>query len=290
MARRLTWSRRSNANIESTYPLLLDSVTFGYEPHVATVSDITGRFAPGRICALIGPNAAGKSTLLRLMLGQLRPWSGSIKLAGVEVGELDERQRAAVVGYVPQQGQVSFAFTVEQVIAMGRFALGRSDAAVDRAIEQCYLQPLRRRIFSRLSAGQQQRVMLARAMAQGDATGQAMLLDEPVSAMDLRHVHQTMVWLGQLRDRGLAIVVVLHDLNLATRYADDVWLLHEGRLAAAGAWQAVLTSTILEPVYGVKLSTVAHKGDERPVFIVDDVATISNSECGLSSAAIDEPG
>ena len=265
-------------------------MTFGYERDVAAVAGITGRFAPGRICALIGPNAAGKSTLLRLMLGQLRPWSGSIRLAGSDVCQLDERQRAAAVSYVPQQGQVSFAFTVEQVIAMGRFALGRSDAAVGGAIEQCNLQPLRRRVFSHLSAGQQQRVMLARAMAQGDGRGQAMLLDEPVSAMDLRHVHQTMVRLSQLRDRGLAIVVVLHDLNLATRYADDVWLLHEGRLDAAGAWQAGLTPTILEPVYGVKLSTVAHKGGGRPVFIVDDVATISNSERELPSAAIDQPG
>ena len=256
-------------------PVDLEDVSFGYVPGQAVISHLSARLEPGRLCAMIGPNAAGKSTLLRLMLGQLVPWSGRVGLCGSQVAAWPPRRRAALVSYVPQQGTVGFAFTVEQVVSMGRFALPATGSVVEHVLALCDLSDLRHRVYRELSAGQQQRVTLARAMAQCGDGGKVMLLDEPVSAMDLWHVHTTMRRLIALRSGGLAVLVVLHDLNLAARYADDVWLLHEGRLAASGSWQQVLDPVVLEPVYGVALQTVAAQPGRRPLFIVDPEDTMS---------------
>ncbi len=255
----------------------LQGVSFGYEPGVPVIRSVTAELRPGRVCALIGPNAAGKSTLLKLMLGQLDPWEGAAELAGRPVSALTPMQRAALASYVPQKGAVSFAFTVRQVVAMGRYALGGSDAAIDRALAVCDLSDLRNRVFAQLSGGQQQRVLLARAVAQSAGDGRVMLLDEPASGMDLWHVHQTMRLLTRLAQaeappRGsgeaggarLGVLVVLHDVNLAARYADDVWLMDSGGLVASGTWQEVLEPKLLESVYGVRFQPMQAPTPENP--------------------------
>jgi len=282
----------------------LRGVTFGYQPGVPVIRSVTAELAPGRVCALIGPNAAGKSTLLKLMLGQLDPWEGVIELAGRPVSSLTPGQRAGLVSYVPQKGVVSFAFTVGQVVAMGRYALGDAEEAVDRALAVCDLTDLRDRVFAELSGGQQQRVLLARAVAQSAGAGRVMLLDEPASGMDLWHVHQTMRLLGALAKGdgggpderggpgGPGVLVVLHDVNLAARYADDVWLMDAGGLAAAGPWREVMQPKLLESVYRVRfqpmqapeehasgvpgpgIPTAGTRPDKRPVFWIDPADTI----------------
>ncbi len=282
----------------------LRGVTFGYQPGVPVIRSVTALLQPGRVCALIGPNAAGKSTLLKLMLGQLDPWQGTAELAGQPVAALNPMQRAALASYVPQKGAVSFAFTVRQVVAMGRHALGESDAAIDHALAMCDLSDLCDRVFAHLSGGQQQRVLLARAVAQSAGTGRVMLLDEPASGMDLWHVHQTMRLLTQLAHAdtshrgsqepkssgepgGPGVLVVLHDVNLAARYADDVWLMDFGGLVAAGPWQQVMQPKLLETVYGVRFlpmqppskpsTDIPADGtppSERPVFWIDPADTI----------------
>ncbi len=254
--------------------LHLRDVRFGYEHGAVIVDGVTAALRPGRMTAMIGPNAAGKTTLLRLMLGQLQPWSGQVEWDGRVVGELYPSQRARRMAYVPQRGGVSFAFTVRQVVEMGRFAQPARPRAVDEAMRRCDLAPVADRIFAHLSGGQQQRVMLARAMAQlADAVpGRVLLADEPVSSMDLLHVRQTMDHLRHLATEGVAVLVVLHDLTLAARYADDVWLVDGGRLLASGPWQAVLTTQVLDPVYGVELTAVTVPGSDRPVFVVAPAA------------------
>ncbi len=262
----------------------LDGVWFGYEPGRAVVKGLSARLCAGRVCALIGPNAVGKTTLLRLILGQLLPWSGSLTLAGRPVASWSGRQRAACISYVPQHGRVSFAFTAEQVVAMGRFALPADAGAIEQAIEACHLRLVRQRVYAQLSAGQQQRVLLARAMAQAGGRdpdpGPAgvMLLDEPVSSMDLRHLHRTMRLLVQLSRSGLAVLVVLHDLNLAARYADDVWLMRDGTLAASGPWSQVLRPDLLEPAYGISVRPLDTPVAGRPMFFVDEHDTLNNHQ------------
>jgi ABC-type cobalamin/Fe3+-siderophores transport system ATPase subunit len=316
------------AGLTGTGPVAaLRGVGFGYEPGAPVLGGVSAELRPGRVCALIGPNAAGKSTLLKLMLGQLDPWEGSIELAGRPVASLSPRRRAALASYVPQKGGVSFAFSVRQVVAMGRFALGDDGGAVDRALWLCDLADVQHRVFAHLSGGQQQRVLLARAVAQSHGSGRVMLLDEPAAGMDLWHIHQTMRLLVRLARgeaggghaasegggpdggpgvgpgggpgggpaaAGPGVLVVLHDINLAARYADDVWLMDRGALAAHGPWHEVLLPERLEPVYGVRLraiqapapgvqggsgSTAASPGagtlaEKRPVFWIDPADTI----------------
>lgn len=247
----------------------LDAVRFGYERGRAIVEGLSASLSGGRLTVLLGPNAAGKSTLMRLMLGQLKPWEGVVSVCGRPVSALSVRERAAMVSYVPQRATVGFAYTVEEVVEMGRYASASPRSAVDEAMEACDLTGVRGRIFAELSFGQQQRVLLARAMAQAAGGGRVMLLDEPGSAMDLWHVHQMMGRLKTLAAQGMAVLVVLHDLNLAARYADDVWLMDEGKRVAGGAWDRVMRAEVLEPVYRVKLEAVAGAEGGRPVFRVE---------------------
>jgi iron complex transport system ATP-binding protein len=249
--------------------LRVEDVTFGYEAGAAVLRGVRGELEAGRMTALVGPNAGGKSTLLKVMLGIERAWSGRVTMDGRDVRAWRAGERAAALSYVPQRGGGSFAFTVRQVVEMGRLMLVPDAAAVEAALAACDLTDLGPRVFSHLSGGQQQRVLLARALAQAAGRGRALLLDEPVAGMDLWHAHQTFGQLQRLARAGLAVLVVVHDLNLAARYADAVWLLHEGKLAAAGSWDVVLRPQLLEPVYRVRIEPLRREGDERPVFLVE---------------------
>ncbi|QQE10989.1 ABC transporter ATP-binding protein [Planctomycetota bacterium] len=262
--------------------LNVKDVHFTYPQTTSPVlTDISLSLRTNRICALIGPNAAGKSTLIKLMLGQLSPTQGSITLGSHSVSSLPPIDRAKHICYVPQRGSLSFAYTVRQVVEMGRFALGKSEAAVNWALELCDLKPQENKIYAELSGGQQQRVTIARALAQSytDPASspsqnpasklKVFLLDEPGSNLDLWHVQQMMNVLKERADAGFAVLVVLHDLNLAARYADDVILLNQGNLVAAGPWDTVLQKHILEDVYRVHLHQVHSEHTNRPMFFVD---------------------
>ncbi len=182
--------------------LAVQDVHFAYETDQPILRGLTGRLSAGRLGVLIGPNAAGKSTLLRLILGQLEPHAGDIQVAGEAVIAMSPRRRASVMSYVPQRAGVGFAFNVDEVVTMGRYAQPAAPEAVERALVACELLGLRRRVYSQLSFGQQQRVLLARAMAQASGGGRLMLLDEPGSAMDLWHVHHMMAVLRNLTRGG----------------------------------------------------------------------------------------
>jgi iron complex transport system ATP-binding protein len=254
----------------SVEPIIsLQSVRFGYD--VSPVVDgVSAALQAGRVTALIGPNAAGKTTLMRLMLGLLKPWSGSVRIESRPVYALKPATRAAMVSYVPQRPGVRFAFSVRQVVAMGARDRSARDAArrVDEAIERAGLASLADRVLTELSGGQQQRVLLARAEVQSAVNGKAMLLDEPGSHLDLRHRHGMMRRLRELAEGDLAVLVVLHDLDLATRYADTVWLMDRGKLAAAGPWRDVLTPQTLAPVYGMRFEQIERRND-RPILVAE---------------------
>ena len=266
--------------------LALDNVSFAYHHSQPVVEGITARLAPGKLTCIIGPNAAGKTTLLRLMLGQLTPHAGRITLDDRPIARLGPLALARRLAYVPQRGHVSFAFTVRQIVAMGRFAAGPDAAAVDHALAQCDLAHLADRVFNHLSGGQQQLTMIARALAQAAPpqtrnpqsetrnASQALLLDEPAASLDLWHVHRVMQLMRRQLAPTRAIAIVLHDLNLALRYADDVWLIDAGRLAAAGPWHEVMTPAALEPVYRVRLEPVASDPGRRPLFRIEPGDTL----------------
>lgn len=250
-------------------PVVSHDVTFGYETGRPIVRHISMQLEPGRLCVLIGPNATGKSTLLRLLVGQHTPWSGSVTLADRRVDRMAPSQRAQRISYVPQRSAVHLAFTVRQVVEMGRHTLPPHPHAVDQALETCDLMPLGDYVYAKLSVGQQQRVLVARAMAQAAGQGRVMLLDEPASAMDPYHLHQVMGLLVGMARSGMAVLVVLHDLNVAVRYADTACLMDQGQIVASGPWHSVLRPGVLEPVYRVRIQTVSDPRHDRPVFRIE---------------------
>ena len=254
----------------------LDQVCFGYD--VAPVVDgVTTQLASGKLTALIGPNAAGKTTLMRLVLGLLRPWSGTVQMDGRDIAAMPAPQRARLLSYVPQRPGVRFAFTVRQVVAMGANGLPRrvADDRVEQVIEQAGLTDVAERVMMQLSGGQQQRVLLARAEVQS-TSGRAMLLDEPGSHLDLQHRHGMMRRLRELAGQGMAVLVVLHDLDLAVRYADDAWLMDRGGLVSAGPWDGVLTPELLGPVYGLSLEQI-DRGTDRPLLAISESLDVTMS-------------
>jgi len=243
-------------------------LSFQYAPGRPILWNVSVTLEPGRITAIIGPNGAGKTTLLRVLLGLLKPATGSVALDGADVMELSTLERAARIAYVPQRMELAFGFDVASVVRFGCLSAARPrrEEAARRALERVGLAARARDPLSSLSAGQQQRAALARALAQieNSAGARALLADEPVSAMDPRHAHLAMRTLADLADRGLAVAVVLHDFALAARYARDAVVLDEGgSVAARGPFREACTPEILERVFKVRFErAVTSSGGE----------------------------
>ena len=237
----------------------------GHRPVLRGVSAV---FEPGALTAVVGPNGAGKSTLLRLLLGVIEPTGGACTLDGVATGSMSAGARAARVAYIGQRPAVS-GFGVREVVAMGRHAVGRDDAAVERAMEAAGVADLAARPVNELSAGQLQRVSLARALAQlaggGERGGGVLLADEPAAALDPRHAVEALTVLrglarggGMAGQQGVAAVVVLHDLHLASRFADRALVLRaDGTVAACDAADRALAPETLREVFGIGFERVA---------------------------------
>ncbi|MHC5024662.1 MAG: ABC transporter ATP-binding protein [Planctomycetota bacterium] len=232
--------------------IVVESLTAAYGTR-PVLHEVSLAARAGRITAVLGPNAAGKSTLLRCIVGTLRPRVGSVLIEGRSVHDLSPRDRAARLAYVPQRSLVAAAFTARDVIRLGRYALPPDDRRIAAAIARLDLDGEASRPFAELSVGQQQRVVLARAVAQVGTDGH-LILDEPMAAMDLRHVREGLGVLRDLAASGATVIMAMHDVSLAALVADDVWLLDGGRVAAAGEAPAVLTPGRLEGVFGVPFS------------------------------------
>jgi iron complex transport system ATP-binding protein len=176
-----------------------------------------------------------------------------VKLDDRDVHHLRPRTLASRIAYVPQRSIVSAAFTVRQVVELGRYALPPDAKGVDRAIGRLDLREIEHRPYRDLSVGQQQRVTLARALAQltGNESQSVLVLDEPTAAMDLQHAAQALRLLRELAERGCTVVLAMHDLAMAALAADYVWLLQSGRLVAAGVPCEVLEAERLRQVFGV---------------------------------------
>lgn len=238
--------------------LEIRDLAFSYARGCPVLPGISHAFAPASLTAIVGPNGAGKSTLLKLMTGMLTPESGGVFVGGEAIASLSASQRASKLVYIPQRSAIAFPFSVRQVVAMGRYAAGESprSAAVDRALDMAEIRELADIPVGNLSIGQQQRVTLARAIAQidrGDGTPGAMVLlaDEPVSALDPAHAVHAMKALRQLASRGLSVVAVLHDLGLVMRWADRALLLDaSGKIAASGPVHEALTPEQAARVFG----------------------------------------
>jgi len=250
--------------------LAAEGVSFGYRRGRPVLRDLSVRFEPGAVTAVVGPNGAGKTTLLRLLLGLRRPDTGRVMLDARAVGSLTARERATRMAYVPQRSRLGFAFTVREVVRHGRFATPGDGVgtAVETAMREVGVESLADEPFEMLSAGQQQRVLIARAIAQlaapcPDGETRVLAADEPLSALDPKHAMETAGLIRSLVARGpaLAAVVVLHDLTAALRFADRAALLDgSGRLAALGPVESTLRPEVLESVFAVPFARVQGDG------------------------------
>ncbi|ANK82513.1 MAG: hypothetical protein TEF_18235 [Rhizobiales bacterium NRL2] len=226
------------------------------------------RLNGGSLLAVVGPNGAGKSTLIRCLSGDTSPEGGMAELDGRPIGgygAADLARRRAVVG---QEQHLAFGFSVMEVVLLGRIAhagrSGRDDdlAAAAAAIGAMGLEALAERDFRTLSGGEKQRCHLARALAQlwpfagATARGKVLVLDEPTNNLDLRHQYGLMDQVRRMADSGLGVIAVLHDLNLALRYADRVAVLCDGRLAGWGPPTETMTGALLSEVFGLELRRI----------------------------------
>jgi ABC-type cobalamin/Fe3+-siderophores transport system ATPase subunit len=249
------------------------SIRAGYDQRLILDGvDLTLR--PGQLMCLLGPNGAGKSTLVRCLCGLIELHSGSLQIHEQAISMLSPASRAQKIGFLPQEINPSFNFRVDQAVALGARVAGHGHwfqkqagpetvAAVDRALALVDALHLRDRELDALSGGERRRVLLASVLAQEP---QFLLLDEPTAMLDLEHQVTLFEALAELTQSGLGVLVVTHDLNLAARWADEIVLLRDGRVAAQGNAAEVLTRPNLEAVFGPRFELLQAK-DGSPAVV-----------------------
>jgi iron complex transport system ATP-binding protein len=233
---------------------------------------------PGELLALLGPNGAGKSTLLKALAGELQPVAGRATLDGRDLATWPAAALARRRAMLPQQNHLAFGFSVEAVVALGRSAHAEHASRVDdrraigAALAAVGLAGFARRDYRKLSGGEQQRVHLARALAQIWEEGRLaepryLLLDEPVSSLDPAYQQTVLRTARSMADRGCGVVISLHDLNHAAAFADRVLLIANGRFVAEGTPAEVLTPQRAGEVYGLPMLALAHPETGAPVLL-----------------------
>ena len=250
--------------------------------------EVSCEIAPGEVLGVVGPNAAGKSTLLAALTGERSPVCGEVSIGGRALGAHDARELARARAVVRQRSEVAFDLTALDVVLLGRFAhRGRGDAREDveaahAALDEVDLGGVAERPYGHLSGGEQRRVQIARAFAQVAASGargrpganegarpggaRFLLLDEPLANLDLCHQLEVLALLRRKAAEGLGVAVVLHEIGLAGRACDRVLVLHEGRVADEGPPAEVLTPELLARVFRVEATV---RADTRAGLVID---------------------
>ncbi|WP_223457830.1 MULTISPECIES: heme ABC transporter ATP-binding protein [unclassified Pseudomonas] len=237
------------------------------------LANINIELRPGEVLGVLGPNGAGKSTLLAALCGDLATSVGTVRLDERPLADWPGQERAKRLAVLPQSSSLNFAFSVNEVVGMGRLphASGRVRDAeiVAEALKAADALHLAGRSYLALSGGERQRVHLARVLAQlwPGAEGQTLLLDEPTSMLDPLHQHTILQAVRDFAERGAAVLVILHDLNLAARYCDQLLLLQQGLPHAYGPPAEVLTAEALAAVYGLEVLIHQHPERGHPLII-----------------------
>lgn len=243
--------------------LTASNITFRVGSKVL-ISDISATFAPGRLHLIVGPNGAGKSTLVKVLARLLRPQTGTVGYEGVDVAQANEAELARRRAVLSQAIEIAFPLTVREVVMMGRYPhfSGRpgptDERIVDEVMQHFDVTEFKDRYYQTLSGGERQRVNFARVLAQlwrDDAVDSCryLFLDEPLTFLDIRHQIDFMKRIRSFTDDADVVTVgVVHDLNLAARFADQIVMLNGGRIVAHGTPSEVLTTERIEQVFGVE--------------------------------------
>jgi iron complex transport system ATP-binding protein len=229
------------------------------------LNDVTLAVQRDACTAVLGPNGSGKSTLLRVLLGVIKPATGTVRYDGKGLAEWSRGEMARSIGVVPQGEVAPFPMTARELVGMGRYPYlgpwrreGVEDiAAIERAMARCDVVQFAGRMIDTLSGGERQRVRIARALAQEPA---ALVLDEPTASLDLKHEMAIAELVRSLATAGTTVLFVTHNLSLAARYADRVVLMDEGRLVADGVTAEVMTAERLDAVFGWPVELVRTAG------------------------------
>ena len=259
--------------LDATHALAAEQIQVQYAPGLPRIlAEFSLALMPGVFTGVIGPNGSGKSTLIRALSRALKPTQGAVLLEKMDLyGAYSARSAAQTIAVVPQDTAVSLDFTVRDIVRMGRAHLPprlfasetpADEQIVTEALDAAGIEDLAARAVTTLSGGERQRVLFARALAQQP---RVLLLDEPTASLDLRHQAETLTLARSLaHENGLAVLAVLHDVNLASAYCDHLILLQSGEIVASGTPTEVLTAENLAQVYGARVWVRPHPITRRP--------------------------
>jgi iron complex transport system ATP-binding protein len=249
-------------------------IAFSYDG-ARVIDGVSFSVADGEFVGVIGPNGSGKTTLLKLLSKVLHADSGSIRIKGREISRISNRELARTIAVVPQESNVLFPFTVREIVLMGRYphlgalAFERQEdmRIAEEMMKTTDVAQFAGRLITEVSGGEKQRVIIARALTQEPA---AMLLDEPTAFLDIKHQMEVHELLKSLNEkRGMTIMCISHDLNLAARYCRRLILLDRGRVAADGTPREVLTQENISRVFGVNALIQQHPRTGAPIVMPD---------------------
>lgn len=243
--------------------LQVTNLTWGPSPARPIIENVSFEVRPGSVTIIVGANGAGKSTLLRSIYRVQRPQQGQVLLDGDDIWRMKPQQVACKIAAVLQETPSDFPFTLREVVAMGRtphlsglFSTSRGEEAIIAAmLERLELAQFAERQFAGLSGGEKQRALLARALVQEPCL---LILDEPTNHLDIRHQLEI---LAELRKLEITILATLHDLALASSIADQIVVMHEGKIIASGAPESVLTPAIIARAFAVE-ARIDKSGDD----------------------------
>jgi iron complex transport system ATP-binding protein len=251
---------------------MIQAHNISYQVRGKTIlQDVNLILRPGKITALLGANGAGKSTLLHCLSGGLKPSSGEVILDGISLASTTKKALAKRRAVLSQANPVGFPFTALQIVLMGRSPHSTVETREDveiagMALHEVDAYDLKDRSFPTLSGGEQQRVHLARVLAQLWGQQDALLfLDEPTSALDLRHQHQLLAHARQRAEAGWSVLCVLHDANLAARYADTLIFMKHGRIVGEGSPATLMRPETFSDVFGISTTIMEHPETRRPM-------------------------
>lgn len=252
--------------------LKITKLNAGYHKSQNIIKDLSLEVEKGQFFSLLGPNGSGKTTLIRSILGTMPVKSGKVEILGKNTDHYQISQLAKIAAVLSQEHMVGMDFTVEEIVLLGRYPYQgkglfnhyteEDSDIVEHSLELTNAAGFKNKLFSSLSGGEKQRVLLAKALAQQP---KLLFLDEPTNHLDVKHIIELLDLLKKLqKEDGLTIVAILHDLNLAALYADQCALMKDGRKVASGEIDKLFDEALLSDVYGVDLLTNPHPLTGKP--------------------------
>lgn len=249
-----------------------------YIDNICLLNNISVKVEQGELLSIIGPNGAGKTTLINALMGDIQKAyrvEGSVLFCGHDIKQLPLAKRATQIACLPQINVLNFPFNVKEVVGLARtpHSSGKKIDAIiiNEALKALDIFHLKNRLYTQLSGGEKQRVQLARVMAQiwreEDNDKRLLFLDEPTASLDLGHQQQLMKIIRDFANQGVAIVMIVHDINVAINYSDKLVALSESELAASGSPEKIVTKQLLKALYNLDVEITTHPISSKPMII-----------------------